>query len=486
MSSQGQQQHIEPVSILKCDIANQPGPSHASNALHITLREDEEDRHTLENIGKYISDGDDDDAVPISGQALELLQTEKTVKAGYLMKKGEKRRNWKRRWFVLRLTKLAMYKDSKEYKLLRIIDMNEIHRVVHVTSEQKYKYMFAISTPRRLYYLQAENANDMYDWIESLQKTKADHMQRTEENDQSSDRPGDARHHVAFAISPSQQQLSHTQCRRPSVAPISPQVQERRSSAASSGVCIGQHPVLPVEIPFATSSINDLQAYSPSRTYPLSPTTDQHQPHFDGLTSSDDDDEDNHVITNRYESHQIQQEENRNRVLMEGYLLKLGRIKGWRKRWFVLRTDALVYYQDDKEYAPHRIIPLVNILDSLEIDPVSRSKQFCFKIIIPKRSYVLCASSEAALESWLNALSVAIRRAKKVQDEQSHPLHKTTTTPPLERIETCTSSLLDNTSHISGISGAGAVGGAGGALPGRTHSHRHTLFSKIEVVPSQF
>lgn len=41
-----------------------------------------------------LSDGDDEDGtgLPMSTQAIELLQTEKVLKSGYLLKKGEKRR----------------------------------------------------------------------------------------------------------------------------------------------------------------------------------------------------------------------------------------------------------------------------------------------------------------------------------------------------------------------------------------------------------
>lgn len=35
------------------------------------------------------------------------------LKSGYLMKKGEKRKTWKKRWFVLRGGQLAMYKTDK-------------------------------------------------------------------------------------------------------------------------------------------------------------------------------------------------------------------------------------------------------------------------------------------------------------------------------------------------------------------------------------
>ncbi|CAO3591359.1 unnamed protein product [Absidia cylindrospora] len=138
----------------------------------------------------------------------------------------------------------------------------------------------------------------------------------------------------------------------------------------------------------------------------------------------------------------------------------------------------------------------------------SKNKQHCFKIIIPKRNYVLCASTENDLEAWLNAFSVAIRRTKKDTSTKSTAATESTSSPlakepssslsgdnngpflskhqqqqplghqPL-RLDsdipdrrqglphlTRKSSMdsFENSSHISGVSGAGGVGGAGGAL----------------------
>lgn len=97
-----------------------------------------------------------------------------------------------------------------------------------------------------------------------------------------------------------------------------------------------------------------------------------------------------------------------------------------------------------QEYAPHRILPLSDVLDSLEIDPVSKNKRFVFKVVTVKRNFILCADQLDTMERWLDTLSVAVRRAKKVEHEVARP--------------------VDN---ASGISGAGGVGGAGGALGGQ-------------------
>ncbi|RCH98440.1 hypothetical protein CU097_015397, partial [Rhizopus azygosporus] len=82
-----------PTSILKNTQAssNSSEPSAlVGKSARVVLSEDEEE----DSNQRYTSDGDDDEpgAEPMSAEALELLKTEKVLKAGYLLKKGEKRR----------------------------------------------------------------------------------------------------------------------------------------------------------------------------------------------------------------------------------------------------------------------------------------------------------------------------------------------------------------------------------------------------------
>lgn len=67
-----------------------------------------EPRETLRS-----GDEDDTEDERIPDAAKGELMEEKIVKSGYLNKKSERRGNWKKRWFVLRPTKLAYYKDEK-------------------------------------------------------------------------------------------------------------------------------------------------------------------------------------------------------------------------------------------------------------------------------------------------------------------------------------------------------------------------------------
>ncbi|KAG9002491.1 hypothetical protein FRB90_011373, partial [Tulasnella sp. 427] len=78
--------------------------------------------------GEETDDDDDDDFNPMEGRSLEELNNlndECPSKEGYLYKKGERRKTWKKRWFVLRQTQLSYYKTNKEYKLLRLLPLSE-------------------------------------------------------------------------------------------------------------------------------------------------------------------------------------------------------------------------------------------------------------------------------------------------------------------------------------------------------------------------
>ncbi|KAF1796814.1 hypothetical protein FB192DRAFT_1291906 [Mucor lusitanicus] len=384
MSSPSNQPKSEPISILKHTNVNKLNAALSSSntkSARIVLSEDEDDHR--------LSDGDNDDdeqnMEPMSAEALELLETEKT---------------WKKRWFVLRTTKLAMYKDKKEYKLLRIIDLHEIHKVVQVTSKHKYKFVFAFVTAKRMYYVQANDQQDMDDWFKLVNQAKEDLRLYDADDDTSSiDRDQEFAKDVITSY--------------------------KSNHAANQTISPNN------------SHSTPLSEYALGHTYPLSPSSDHtnQMSVIEGIASSEDDEEYSVDRAN------IQSEESRNRVLIEGYLLKLGRNKGWRKRWFVLRTDTLAYYEDDKEYSPHRIIPLHHIIDSLEIDPSPSS------------------TTPSTPQPQQHQQQFQSRHLSQIPENKAYGIHKVHST-------TSSADSFENVSHISGVSGAGGVGGAGGALGG--------------------
>lgn len=101
------------------------------------------------------------------------------------------------------------------------------------------------------------------------------------------------------------------------------------------------------------------------------------------------------------------------KVILSGYLMKQGKRKNWRKRWFVLFSGRLTYARSHMDTKVHRQVPLTRILDALEYDNgEAEGHGHCFKIITPQRTYLLCAPSEEEEVKWLASLAVLIQRKR--------------------------------------------------------------------------
>lgn len=66
-----------------------------------------------------------------------------------------------------------------------------------------------------------------------------------------------------------------------------------------------------------------------------------------------------------------------------------------------------------QEYAAVLIIPMPNIIDAVEIDPISRSKAHCLQIIAEPKSYRFCARDEKSLLQCLGALKSQLAKRKE-------------------------------------------------------------------------
>ncbi|XP_016088141.1 cytohesin-3-like isoform X1 [Sinocyclocheilus grahami] len=114
----------------------------------------------------------------------------------------------------------------------------------------------------------------------------------------------------------------------------------------------------------------------------------------------------------------------------EGWLLKEGgRIKTWKRRWFILTDGCLYYFQYTTDQEPKGIIPLEN-LSVREVEDAH--KQFCLELFSPHRkgemikacktetdgrvvigkhhSYRLSAASEEECADWIQAIRACITK----------------------------------------------------------------------------
>uniref|UniRef100_A0AAY4B5Z5 PDZ and pleckstrin homology domains 1 n=1 Tax=Denticeps clupeoides TaxID=299321 RepID=A0AAY4B5Z5_9TELE len=102
------------------------------------------------------------------------------------------------------------------------------------------------------------------------------------------------------------------------------------------------------------------------------------------------------------------------RPACRGYLHKRTQyslIKGWRKRWFVLKHDCcLHYYRHKRDEGKSRSLSIVK-LEGAEVGPdTSLGKPFVFKCapVSGGRVFYFCATSNQEMKRWLEALNCAV------------------------------------------------------------------------------
>jgi len=328
-------------------------------------------------------DEDEEGEWRVADKAKQEGDEESAIKTGYLWKKGSRRKTWKKRWFVLRSPHLAYYKTSAEYQLLRLLDLNEVHSVTPV-SLKRHNNTFGLVLPTRTFYLQAENQEQVLDWVRALNE-----------------------------------------------------VRERLQSTAS----ITPVPTPPIDIPTRTS-----RSVATGLATSITPS-----PPNNAVTSSDEDD----ASPNTYVSSSpgaakglspakglgAPISNDPTKVVLSGYLMKCGKRKSWRKRWFVLTGEKLLYCGNHMDNKHQRQIPLAQILDAMEYTmpshrhgPIAQtppalpsppvhaaldeladphnahSESHTFKVVTTKRSILLCAPSEEEEIKWLSAVRALIAR----------------------------------------------------------------------------
>ncbi|XP_029410966.1 cytohesin-4 isoform X2 [Nannospalax galili] len=114
----------------------------------------------------------------------------------------------------------------------------------------------------------------------------------------------------------------------------------------------------------------------------------------------------------------------------EGWLLKLGgRVKTWKRRWFILTDNCLYYFEFTTDKEPRGIIPLENLSVQKVDDP---KKPFCLELYSPSfrgqkikacktdgdgkvvegkhQSYRISAASAEERDQWIEAIRASITR----------------------------------------------------------------------------
>ncbi|TFK70317.1 PH-domain-containing protein [Pluteus cervinus] len=352
------------------------------------------------------------------------------IKSGYLWKKGERRKTWKKRWFVLRSAHLAYYKSSAEYQLLRLLELSDVHSCTPVALK-RHQNAFGLVSPIRTFYLQAKTAGEVQDWVAAIEEARQ--ALRSNPVDATGTNPipipKRSNSHPPPPITPSP----------PSHISAAHNLTSSESDDASPGIS------QIYENSFGTPVLS-----SPSKNPPTAPIDPS-------------------------------------KAILSGYLMKCGhKRRTWRKRWFVLTGEKLVYSGSHMDTKPHRQFMFSDILDALEYDmpshrqasgsTVSTSPSVApeaedantvhtFKIVTTKRSLLLCAPSEEDEIRWLGAVRALIARrsgiatgiAPKVASSPPNDATPIAATTPA--VTASGSGGLKNKARRSSASGSGGITG---------------------------
>ncbi|KAI0322120.1 hypothetical protein OF83DRAFT_1161384 [Amylostereum chailletii] len=317
------------------------------------------------------------------------------IKSGYLWKKGERRpKNWKRRWFVLRSAHLAYYKTSAEYQLHRLLDLADVHACTPVALK-RHEHACGLVTASRTYYLHAETQEELLAWVAAIKTAK--------------------------------ETLLATATRSPGTSPIA--IPPARGGGSGSGP---QRIVVTPSPPHGAMTSSESEDASPStqrvfgsaRPRPLStspqglasPTSNAGAGSAPPLTPS-----------------LGGAGQDASKAVVSGYLMKCGsKRRNWRKRWFVLNGEKLMYSGSHMDTKPHRQIPLTRVLDAFEHDvPAGPSSSgaggsedesgagtHTFKIVTMERTLLLCAPSEEEEIRWVSAVRALIARREEGKEKE--------------------------------------------------------------------
>ena len=191
---------------------------------------------------------------------------------------------WKRRWFVLRPAHLAYYKTSAEYQLHRLLELQDVHACTPVVLKRRGN-TFGVVTATRTYYLQAESQQDARAWVDAIRGAREAQLATA------AAAPG-------ASSSPPIPIPGHS-----SLAAITPSPPSRMIL----------HAVTSSESEDASPNAR-MFAAAPSSTAGAVPSS----PRIGGPPDT-------------------------SKVVMTGYITKMGKRRNWRKRWFTLNGEMLMY-----------------------------------------------------------------------------------------------------------------------------------------------
>ncbi|KNG47805.1 ph-domain-containing protein [Stemphylium lycopersici] len=312
--------------------------------------------------------------------------------------------SWKPIYVVLRPNFLSIYKDKDETKLRHRINLSEITAVARQRdSKKKMDHVFGIFSPARNYHLGASTDKEAQDWVHLIRTEARIGVDDEAEMTVMSPTAG-KKTFVGFGRPNRENMVSSSSETEPrpstSIAPEHMHSARRPSQALNySG---GEHASI------SDFDFSDTNQPSANSLPPRTPKDKRSASQQSNIGSTPDEE----------------------RVVYHGWLYVLkskGGVRQWKKIWLVLRPKCLAFYKNDDEYSATHIISFASIIDAVDIDPLSRSKQHCMQVICEEKNYKFCAPDDDSLAKWLGAFKSLLIKKRDSQQKRMTQLGSTNT-----------------------------------------------------------
>ncbi|KAM4055362.1 PH domain-containing protein [Hirsutella rhossiliensis] len=363
------------------------------------------------------------------------FESDRVIKCGYVERRTQKTRKWKTVYIVLRPNTLSVYKNEKETKLRHQVYLSDLTAVAFLKDpKHKRQNVFGLFSPSKNFHFQAPTAQDAQEWVDLIRKEA-----RIDDDDddeflasplarslspnalvtlgpvrpgrESSGYEGD---HVMLSSSP-----------EPNGPPgpffAAAGRRESFNNVDWSGNELPSHSDLsdnegPLPLGASLESLT-IQPPLEASSLPRGGTLASRPPVNRSLSQAS-------VLNDKSKSNKNGTNSNADadpeRVIWHGWLWMLRSKRGvrqWKNMWAVLRPRNLILYKDESEYAVQWLVQLSAVVNVVDIDPLSKSKQNCLQIITEEKSYRFCARDEESLVQFIGAFKslLAKRRGFEVR-----------------------------------------------------------------------
>lgn len=334
---------------------------------------------------------------------------------------------WKKLWFVLRKnSQLAIYKDEEEYKPLSIMNLKDdditVSRIVKKDNE-KDRFQFALFSPKnKTIHLKALNEYDFNNWFLNLQRMSSNDIYINEER--KDDKKEDRKEREKIKDKEKEKEEEHDY------------ENDDDYFTSDNEQPTNLHKFYPEEPILEENEHQILQAEQNL----VEEQSSQNKMELERIQNSAPADFMKDYVIQRYLYKSPQH------VIQKGYLMRLKNLNQWKKFFIVLTNRNLLFYKihnygetinidyetliqeldnpdwkDSKKVKvfPTKIIDLKNLVDVVELDPLSKSKKNCLLIITPTKRYRFCTKTGMELVNWLILFkSFLIVRKKELESER--------------------------------------------------------------------